>query len=223
MDNKASTIEEHIEHEQHHPADQFPLPTISSPRPASSGRSSVDSDSNLFAHVRPPTPEMDSAGDARRRRALLMQHANGSIADGLKIESQPRRKRRKGIKGFKERSGHNHGTDSSDDGQGSDFSSRTTSEDVELNALSTSDDCTNDEEAGLTKHDTGRRKRRRRKNATLNGRGTGVPGASKQASHLAAKNFYRALVINALLITSWYTFSLSISIVSHLPYGADGC
>ena len=166
---------------------------------------------------------MDSAGDARRRRALLMQHANGSIADGLKINSQPRRKRRKGIKASKELSSHNNGADSSDDGQGSDFSSRTTSEDVELNALSSDNDSTNDEEAGLTKHDAGKRERKRRKNTLLNGRVAVGPVASKQASYLAAKNFYKALIINALLIASWYTFSLSISIVSLLPYGTDGC
>ena len=151
-----------------------------------------------------------------------MQHTNGSIADVLGIDSQPRRKRRKGTKGSKELSGHNHGADSSDDGRGSDFSSRTTSEDVELNALS-SDECTNDEEAGLTKHDASKRKRRRRKNRLLNGRASVAPGASKQASYLAAKNFYRALIINALLIASWYTFSLSISIVSLLPCVVDCC
>ena len=223
MDNKASTTEEHIEREQQHPADRFPLSTISSPRTSSSGRSSFDSDSNLFAHVRPPTPDMDSAGDARRRRALLMQHANGSIAHGLEADSHSRRKRRKGTKASKELSGHNRGIDASDDGQGSDFSSRTTSDDVELNALPSSDDGTNDEESGLTRHDAGRRRRKRRKNAILNGRITGAPSTSKQASSLAAKNFYTALVINALLIASWYTFSLSISIVSLPRYDSDGC
>lgn len=214
----AASKKEDVYPEPHHPAGQFPLPTISSPRLSSSSGSRLDSDSDLIAHVHPPTPpDMDSAGDARRRKALLMEHANGSIADTLQTRSQPRRHRRKGVKGSKDLSGHKHIGDSSDDDQISDFSSLTTSDDVELNDMSSNCEFTDDEETGLTKKAADRRKRRRRKNTLLNERVTGIPGISKQAQHSAGKNFYKALVINALLIASWYTFSLSISIVSLQP------
>ena len=201
---------------RHHPADQFPLPTISSPQLSSASGSSLDSLHPTFiAHVDSSTPpDMDSAGDARRRKALLMKHANGSIADTLQVKSKPRRQRRKATNGSKDLSGRKHTTHSSDDGESSDFSSRTASEDVELKNMSSDLDVTEDEETGLTKKDMGRRKRRRRRNTLLKDRVMGVPSVPKQEHDSADRSVIKALLINALLIASWYAFSLSISIVS---------
>ena len=211
MEDRVSKDEEDSDRAQHYQADRFPLPTTSSPRLSSSSGSSLDRGPDLFAHVHPPTPpDMD----ARRRKALLMKHANGSIADTLQARSRTQRQRRKGVKGANGLSGRNHMADSSSDGHSSDFSSRTMSDDVEMNSISSEVEFTDDEEAGLTKKDAGRRKRRRRKNTLLNERVTGAPGISKPAQHSADQNLVKALVINTLLIASWYTFSLSISIVS---------
>ena len=202
--------------ERHHPADPFPPPTIGSPQLSSSSGSSLDSQqSELFAHVDSSTPPaMDSAGDARRRKALLMKHANGSIADTLQAKSNLRRQRRKAPSGSRDLSGREHTNYSSDDGESSDFSSRTASDDVELKNLSSDLDFTEDEEAGLAKKDLGRRKRRRRRNTLLKDRVIGAPSVSKQDQDSADRSVIRALLINALLIASWYAFSLSISIVS---------
>ena len=215
MDHRESKKDGH-DSDRHHPVDQFPLSTISSPQISSSGESSLDGQpSKLLAHVDSSTsPDMDSAGDARRRKALLMKHANGSIADSLQAQSNPRRQRRKATDGSRDLSGRNRTTHSSDDGESSDFSSRTTSEDVELKSMSSDLDFTEDEEAGLAKKDRGRRKRRRRRNTLLKDRVVGVPSVSKQEHDSADRSVVRALLINASLIASWYAFSLSISIVS---------
>ncbi|KAL8797664.1 MAG: hypothetical protein Q9195_000016 [Heterodermia aff. obscurata] len=155
---------------------------------------------------------MDSAGDARRRKALLMKHANGSTVDTLHLKSNPRRQSRKATNGSRDLSGRKHPTNSSDDGETSDFSSRTASDDVELKSISSDLDFSEDEEAGLAKKDLGRRKRRRRRNTLLKDRVIGVPSVSKQEHDSADRSVVRALLINALLIASWYAFSLSISI-----------
>ena len=215
MDNTPFEKGYHNDSEQHYPAHQFPLPTISSPRLSSSSGSSLDSQgSKVFAHVHPPTPpDMDSAGDARRRKAL-MKHANGSIADTLQTKSKPRRQRRKDGNGSKDLSGRKHMIHSSDDGESSDFSSWTTSDDVELSNMSSENDFTDDEEAALAKKDIGRRKRKRRRNTLLKQRVIGVPSVSKPEHDSADRSVIKALLINSLLIASWYAFSLSISIVS---------
>lgn len=100
-----------------------------------------------------------------------------------------------------------------DDNTASDFSSRCTSDDVELRNISTEDEMTDDEEAGLNSQDKNHRRRRRKKNTQLDQRVVGVDQTSKQEKSRADKNVIQALLINALLIASWYLFSLSISIV----------
>lgn len=104
-------------------------------------------------------------------------------------------------------------TNPPDDNNTSDFSSRCTSDDVELQSISSGDDMTDDEEAGLNAQDKSHRRRRRKKNTQLDQRVLGVDQASKQEKSKADQNVLRALLINALLIASWYIFSLSISIV----------
>ena len=162
---------------------------------------------------------MDSAGDARRRKALLMERANGTVTHTSQSRSKPRRQRRKSANGSKDLLGRKHAASSSDDEPSSDFSSCTTSDDVELNKLSSDNASSEDEEAALNKKDAGRRARRRRTNTLLSQRVVGASGISKPEHHSADKNVIKALLINALLIASWYAFSLSISIVRRkLPW-----
>lgn len=107
-----------------------------------------------------------------------------------------------------------------DDNITSDFSSRCTSDDFELQIISTDDEMTDDEEIGLTAQDKRHRTRRRRKNTQLDQRVIGIDKASNEEKSKADKNVLQALLINALLIASWYIFSLSISIVGYIYIGS---
>lgn len=169
--------------------------------------SSLDSqDSALGTDADDPPSDMDSAGDAyRRRRAQMMAGLGNDGAKGKTVRNHPRK--------------HRHGTGdknlaySSDDGQLSDLSSMSTSDDVELSHLASEDALTDDEETGLTKRDKEHRKRKRRRNIRLDGRIAGNARPSKQGNEDADRNVIKAMIINVLLIISWYIFSLSISIV----------
>ena len=157
--------------------------------------------------------DMDGAGDAyRRRRAQLMAGLEAGKAAGDKQRRKhSRRQHRNGIKAPDDK----HLAYSSDDEHGSDFSSMTTSDDVELSHLASDDALTDDEETGLTKKDKEHRKRKRRRNARLDGKVAGNSKILKQGNKDADKNVMKAMFINVLLIASWYLFSLSISIVCY--------
>ncbi len=157
--------------------------------------------------------DMDGTGDGyRRRRAQIM--------DGLENGNAIK-------KGFRKKHAHRHrdasrASDeenkqlvySSDEGHGSEFSSRTTSEDFELDHLTTEDPFNDDAETGMTKKDKKHRKRRRRKAVRMDERFAGNVKASKPNKKFTYRDIYKAWLINALLVASWYAFSLSISIVS---------
>lgn len=158
-------------------------------------------------------PGMDGSDGYRRRRALLARENTAGRLDGGMQGNRDNRPKRK-------RDGDllNQGVDSNrithdSDGNSSDFSSRSTSDDVELYRVNSKDGLTDDEEAGLTKKDRQRRRRRRRKNTLMDQRVVTNIKASKQDRSLADMSVLRASLINALLIASWYFFSLSISIV----------
>lgn len=70
-----------------------------------------------------------------------------------------------------------------------------------------------DEETGLTGKDRSRRKRRRRKNTLLDQRIAADVKITAEEKKEADQNVLKNSIINGLLILSWYTFSLSISIV----------
>lgn len=144
--------------------------------------------------------DRDSSGDSYRRREtqLMEDLQNGA---GSKNYTRYRSQRRYGVPGL-------------NDGQGSDPS---TSDDVELEPLHSEDGSTDDEETGLTKEDRSHRKRRRRKTQRLDERVvSSIKPPSDQEQKAADRNFLRAMILNVLLIASWYFFSLSISIVSDL-------
>lgn len=167
--------------------------------------SSLDSqDCVLGTDADDPPSDMDSAGDTyRRRRAQMMAGLENGSAKGKNGRKQPRR----------------HGPDdkhltySSDDGQASDCSSMSTSDDVELSHMASEDAMTDDEETGLTKKDKEHRKRKRRRNTRFDRRIVGNTKSSKQEHEDADRNVIKAMILNVLLIVSWYIFSLSISIV----------
>jgi len=197
--------EEQAEHQ--HLADISPTPSKEASLRRSTSVSSLDSqDSALATDADDPPSDMDSAGDTyRRRRAQMMAGLGSGSAKGKTGRKHPRR--------------HRHAPDdkhlaySSDDGQASDFSSMSTSDDVELSHMAFEDALTDDEETGLTKKDKEHRKRKRRRNTRLDGRIVGNAKSSKHEHEDADRNVIKAMIINVLLIVSWYIFSLSISIV----------
>ena len=159
-----------------------------------------------------PSSDMDGVGDAyRRRRAQLMAGLdNGSAKSKRRGKTRASRQYRNGLG----TSDDKETVYSSNDGHDSDFSSMSTSDDVELSQLTSGEALTDDEETGLTKKDKEHRKRKRRRNRGLDGRIAGSARASQQERKIADRNFVKAITINVLLILAWYLFSLSISIVS---------
>ena len=154
--------------------------------------------------------DMDGAGDAyRRRRAQLMASSENR---GSKREGHGRKHtRRIGTELHGE--DHKHGVHTSEDGHGSDFSSISTSDDVELSNMASDDATSDDEETGLTKKEKQHRKKRRRKNMLLDARVAGNAMSADQEQKEADWTVLKSMIINVLLIGSWYLFSLSISIV----------
>ena len=179
-----------------------------------SPRSSIDSqDPTADADADLLVSDMDGAGDGyRRRKAQLM---NGS-------ENRNAKRKRSGkehVHRYRNASGASDEENkpfvySSDDGHSSDFSSITTSEDVELDHLTAEDPFSDDAETGMTKRDKKHRKRGRRNALRMDQRFAGNVKASKLNNRFSYSAIYKAWLINALLVASWYAFSLSISIVS---------
>lgn len=187
------------------------------PRRSVSSVSSLDSqDSPLGTDADDcPPSDMEGVGDAyRRRRAQLMAGLENGSAKGKRHgKKHTRRQHRSGLR----TSDDKQSAYSSDDGHGSDFSSMSTSDDVELSQIASGDALTDDEETGLTRKDKEHRKRKRRRNARLDGRVAGNVKNSKKEQRDADRNLLTAMIINVLLILAWYLFSLSISIVSNEP------
>ena len=100
------------------------------------------------------------------------------------------------------------------DGNGSDFSSASVSDDVELERLSSDRGSTDHEGTGLTNQHIGRLGRRKRIHPVAGENIGATADVSEQRQITADRNVLKALMINALLISAWYAFSLSISIVS---------
>ena len=175
---------------------------------------STDADADLLSS------DMDGAGEGyRRRRARLMQG----------LENENKRRRPSGKKHAHRHRNASGASDeenkqlmySSDEGHGSDFSSRTTSEDFELDRLTVEDPFSDDTEAGMTKKDQKNRKRRRRKAVRMDERFAGNGKASRPNNKFSYSAIYTAWLVNALLVASWYAFSLSISIVSEQSSPSD--
>lgn len=166
-------------------------------------------DSPLGSDTDGDTSDMD--GDAyRRRRAQLMAGlGNGNVGE-KKLGRKHVRRKGPAAPGDE----HKHAAYFSDDGHGSDFSSISTSDDVELSHMASDDALSDDEETGLTRNDKEHRKRRRRKHTRIDARIAGNIKTAHQEQQEADRSVLKSMIINVLLILSWYLFSLSISIVS---------
>ena len=191
---------------------QFPLPTI--PSPPGSSISSLSSQQSIIAHVHPPTPDMDDSGEGSRRRATSNVDQNGRPYAKPGMKTDPRQHRRRDLESNDDEAGGKPTAYSLEDGHSSDFSSLPTSEDFEMEHYPSDGSNSNKEEARLARKDKQRRKRRRARTATSNGGPPGSIKTAKQEQKLADKDVARALIINAMLIASWYFFSVSISVVS---------
>lgn len=212
MDGDQYTEEEkktEHEHDTSHPADRFPAPTLSSPPSTASSLDSNRSALDAATHVHPSTPDMDGPDGYIRRRPLLMENEEAPTSTKSIKRSRSSRHRRK-ISQVREGEEHKHADYSSDDGHASVISAMSTSDDVEMERIPSDEELTDDEEAGLTRKDKRKRKRRKTINTTLDERIVGSMGASGWS--LADRNVIKASLINALLIASWYLFSVSISV-----------
>ena len=194
--------------------DRFPLPTI--PSPPGSSISSLSSQESIAALVHPPTPEMGDYVDGyRRRRAGITGHENDGVRGKPAPKLNSRRPRPSKQDGSNSEAGDNPIVCSSEEGHGSDISSLPTSEDVELEHYPSDDGISDDEETGFAKNNKQQRKQKRASITTVDGNSLASIRTAKQEQKLADKSVIHALIINALLIASWYLFSVSISVVGH--------
>lgn len=143
-----------------------------------------------------------------------MNHPNESIADTLRDANDPRRQRRKRRDELDDTSTQKHTASFPDNGHSSDLSCASATGDAEQDHLSSDLGSTDDEEVGLARKELGERKRKRTEHTHLDKRIAGSTSVPKQKRSSADKSVIKALITNALLIASWYVFSLSISIVS---------
>lgn len=189
------------------PGDTLSSPTTSAP-PISSDSHPRSKDSTSLSDVDiaglgdPPTEDMERVADGhtRRRSSLMDGIAAGRDKSRSNKKTQPRRQRGRHQGGIDE---SDERKDFSDDGQTSDFSSRSTSEDMELDDIS-SDDGLDGEETGLTKEDRQRRRRRKKRHTRINERIAGDGMAGKEWKNLAKQSVLKRSLINALLIGLWY-------------------
>ena len=190
------------------PSKEEPFSPIAPKRPSFDGQDTVGTDSDVDTS----SSNMDGVGDGyRRRRAQLIAGLENGHARSQERRKPPQPQDRD-TSGIPDE-GRNHMAYSSDDG--SEFSSMSTGDEFELSRLPEEDVFTDDEETGLTRKTKEHRKRRRRKARRLDERIAGTVKTSKQEQKVADWNVLKAVIINVLLIASWYLFSLSISIVSH--------
>ena len=138
-------------------------------------------------------PEMDSAEIHRRKKAQM-------IASG-------------GLHGRKEHEDVQPLLPNEIKSRDSDFFPTFRGEDMEMEDLGDEQGLSDDEETGLTKAEKRKRTGRRRTTTGLDARIGGNTMTAKQEQEIADKAVLRSLIINVILIGSWYFFSLSLSIV----------
>lgn len=188
-----------------HPADAFPLATLSNP-PSSSG-SDLDSyasdgrpkhptrAADVAQLVHPPSPgimdEQPATNHARRRSSSL---AGASVPPPHQSKKKHRRRRSDNI--------IEEGEDRSSDSDHSDSSAQTDSTDFELDDMS-NDGLEDDEETGLTGRDRRRRRRRKRRNTLLDQRVVSDVKFTKEEEKAANQTLFQSLAINAILIGLW--------------------
>ncbi|ORY11843.1 triose-phosphate transporter family-domain-containing protein [Clohesyomyces aquaticus] len=206
-----------------HPADEFPLATISNP-PSLSSNSDIDSDEDNGlpraspAHaarlIHPPTPTMDehpAVNHARRRSSSLA----GAVRGPSKPNSKEQRRTRS------EHIPEGDEDNSASDSEHSDSSGKTESTDLELDDMRSEDGLEDDEETGLTGRDRRQRRRRKRRNTRLDQRVVEEVRFTKDEEKLANQSLIHSMLINTLLIGLWYLFSISISVYNKWMFKQD--
>ncbi|MCJ1399422.1 Triose-phosphate Transporter [Xylographa trunciseda] len=186
--------------------------------------SSLTSHGNLSLHdtdnlKRKNSTESDMTGDvnSRRRRKSSQDSIEKKEPGSSNITSLSRGSQQKSIRaGEKDKSR----MDFASHRDFSPHSSRSTSQDRKGERFS-EDGFTDDEETGLTKADQVKGRRRERNDTLLDECVAGDTGASKQERKLADWNVLKSSAINALLILSWYLFSLSISIYNKWMFSPE--
>lgn len=88
------------------------------------------------------------------------------------------------------------------------------SSDWEMDDIYSDDGLEDDEETGLTQQKRAERRKKKRRNTLLEERIVQDNATSKEEERLANASFLRDSLINGVLIAMWYTFSISISVVS---------
>ena len=215
MADKVPQGEEEEQAGHHRPTEQIARPPDVAKSPSRSSVDSQNSRAGTDADADLLSSDMDGAADGyRRRRAQLMDGLENGGARRKRYSKKHIHRHRNASRARDEE--NKHLVYSSDEDHGSDISSRTTSEDFELDHLTADDPFSDDEETGMTKKDKRHRKRKRRKATRMDERFAGNVKASKPKKISTFREIYKAWLINALLVASWYTFSLSLSIVSEI-------
>lgn len=104
---------------------------------------------------------------------------------------------------------------------GSDISGATTSDDMEMDEMRSDDELTDDEETGLTHAERKKRRRRKSRNQRLDQRVAPGEDVQQAEERMATASLIKNMVINAVLIGLWYTFSISISVYNKWMFSSE--
>ncbi|EME42399.1 hypothetical protein DOTSEDRAFT_54772 [Dothistroma septosporum NZE10] len=126
------------------------------------------------------------------------------------------------------RTGHGHRSQAgerggySEDRSGSEASVGTLSDDLELDEMRASEEELGDDaERGLTNTERKKRRRRRRQHTKPDERIARTPSDKEAEEGIAKAAMMRHIIVNALLIALWYTFSISISVYNKWMFSSE--
>ncbi|EYE95102.1 putative nucleotide-sugar transporter [Aspergillus ruber CBS 135680] len=162
---------------------------------------------------------LSHSGSHHRRRSSMLTGAAGPS------HSLPTEQREESPRIVSDGAGHKREEQkplNGEDAEASDLSS--IAESMEMDYMSTDDDLHDDEETGLTaKQRRQQRRRRRRQRRQLDARIADVKASRKDVFSLglAERSVLQRLLVNGVLILSWYFFSLSISIYNKWMFSQD--
>ena len=192
-------------------ADSSPLPSANSPsRLSIASHSSQDRDLRHSGHRDGDSladsymPDTDGTPERykRRRRSYTNEETE---ARRRSTDFQPELWKSSGTLSDNEE--HKTLLKNPEEARTSSQSSRSISEDMEMDKMASDYELTDDEETGLTKQDKSQRRQRRRRNTLLDETITGDDKTSKHERKLADINVLKNSAINALLIGLWFVYS----------------
>jgi hypothetical protein len=158
--------------------------------------------------------ESSQAGSTRRRGSSLVQQIINEERIGIRRAS-PRR-----MPSDIPEAAHAESPLGYDDEDANPVSSGS---DWEMDDIRSDEGLEDDEETGLTVQDRQKRTRRKRRNTMADERIVPDSEISKEEERLASASFMRDAIINCILIGLWYTFSISISVVSRTTQSKSCC